>query len=419
MLELSYRRAILNHGLKHRNAIAIMAIVGLSICFMTKAFKQELTKYSSFFQGWRVLDVAVAMAYSMLSSYGKQNRSLSAAAGVLRGYNSVYALNENEREHLPLLMACRLSCSVTLGAYAFHMNPTNKYLLLHAEPAWMTLEMLWGYDEPSRVKLADAARRLFDQACLYNDPREKIITCYDLVIPDPSVADLLASVRVMSIETTEPTKKRRRTKGEGMIPVVTVLSKEDKHFREVQRLLRPEAIHDYKQSLLEYHLEARDTGSLHTGDDFIAVARRQCAAAADEIGGAVICEVTGLCLNALNGLPGSSTYAFLEACGINGVIKMISAFEDKSAYARTVVCFSPGPDCESVFFDGRTNGIIVEPRGDGGFGFDSIFQPGLSGGKTYAEMNVEEKDSISHRARAFSQLYDYLHKFRDEVMSQL
>lgn len=56
---------------------------------------------------WRVLDISIAMAYGMLSSYGKCNRSISAAAAVLRGYHSVYPLADMELENLLLLIACR------------------------------------------------------------------------------------------------------------------------------------------------------------------------------------------------------------------------------------------------------------------------------------------------------------------------
>jgi Ser/Thr protein kinase RdoA (MazF antagonist) len=76
------------------------------------------------------------MAYAMLSVYGKANRSISAAAAMLRGYNSVYPLTDAERKYLVMLIACRLSCSVTLGAFSYQQNPTNQYLLLHSEPAW-------------------------------------------------------------------------------------------------------------------------------------------------------------------------------------------------------------------------------------------------------------------------------------------
>ena len=101
------------------------------------------------------MDVTVAMAYAMLSTYGKANRGISAAAAMLRGYHSVNPLLDIEKKHLVrkvvystiphaylelppslmfcnaqvLLVACRLACSVTLGAYSYQQNPENKYLV--------------------------------------------------------------------------------------------------------------------------------------------------------------------------------------------------------------------------------------------------------------------------------------------------
>ena len=151
------------------------------------------------------------MAYAMLSAYGKENRSISAAAALLRGYNAVYPLKEIERKHLVLLIACRLSCSVTLGAFSFQQDPTNRYLLLHAEPAWKALEMLWGYDKEKRKVMTAAVDRVFRHACLYTDSHEDIVSCYDLAIPDPSVADLLQSVRVQTICDTAATDSKPAT----------------------------------------------------------------------------------------------------------------------------------------------------------------------------------------------------------------
>jgi len=101
---------------------------------------------------------------------------------------------------------------------------------------------------------------------------------------------------------------------------------------------------------------------------------------------------------------------FLESCGHEGLNKLIAGYEDKSAYAQTVVAFSPGPGQEAVTFDGRTTGRIVMPRGSLDFGWDPVFEPDEGGGKTYAEMAKEEKDAISHRSRAFQQLSEYLSK---------
>lgn len=204
----------------------------------------SLTHMFSFFpvlDSWRVLDVSVAMTYGMLSVYGKANRSISAAAAVLRGYNSVYPLTDTERKHLVLLMACRLACSATLGAFSYQQNPGNEYLLLHAEPAWKALELIWGYCPEKRANLSAAFNRAFQQACLYTDSTEKIITCYDLVMPDPSVADLLQTVRVPSIFDTDltPRKKRKlvRSKNDSGSAQITFVTGNAKKLEEVKRIL--------------------------------------------------------------------------------------------------------------------------------------------------------------------------------------
>ncbi|KAF0309207.1 Inosine triphosphate pyrophosphatase [Amphibalanus amphitrite] len=86
---------------------------------------------------------------------------------------------------------------------------------------------------------------------------------------------------------------------------------------------------------------------------------------------------------------------------------MLSAWEDKSAYALCTFAFSPGGEHdEVVLFKGRTDGAIVEPRGPRDFGWDPCFQPdGYS--QTYAEMDKEVKNSISHRRRALNKLREH------------
>jgi hypothetical protein len=138
------------------------------------------------------------MAYALLTVYGKQGRSLSAAAAMLRGYSAVCPLKAEERQHLLLLMACRLSCSVTLGAYSYKQNPGNEYLLLHAAPAWNALELIWGTDVERRASMRIVIDDLFDQACSKTGLSEegKPIDCSDLAFPDPSLKDPLAAIRI-------------------------------------------------------------------------------------------------------------------------------------------------------------------------------------------------------------------------------
>jgi hypothetical protein len=175
---------------------------------MTMAFKQfihqefhSMTHRASTilvcFRSWRILDLSVAMAYAMLTVYGKKNRAISAAAACLRGFNSVCPLTDAERSHLVLLVVVRLACSATLGAYSHHQNPENEYLLLHAAPAWDTIELIWGTDPAKRAKMTGVLDGVFDLACSATvDPDDvSVIDCSDLAFPDPSVADPFSDVR--------------------------------------------------------------------------------------------------------------------------------------------------------------------------------------------------------------------------------
>jgi hypothetical protein len=158
---------------------------------------QTLHSYERFvtlFCSWRVLEISVALAYSLLSVYAKPGRSLAAAAAMLRGYHSVYPITDVERQHLHLLVACRLACSVTLGAYSYQQNPENEYLLFHAEPAWKAMELLWGNGvAANRERVAQVLDSLLSQACTYQpeatntgttDGEEPVIDCTDLEFPD-------------------------------------------------------------------------------------------------------------------------------------------------------------------------------------------------------------------------------------------
>lgn len=360
------------------------------------------------------MDVSIAMAYGMLSTYGKTNRSISAAAAILRGFNSVYPLTDTERKHLVLLIACRLACSVTLGAFSFQQNPANEYLLLHSEPAWQALELIWGYCAEQRVRLTAAFDRVFQQSCLYTDSREKIITCYDLVMPDHTVADMLESVRVHTAES-RPQKKRKLNAANIGGPTITFVTGNAKKLEEVKRILGVGGEH----SGIPFGLSNLKIDLPELQGEALSIAREKCIAAAEKAGGAVIVEDTSLCFNALNGLPGVYIKWFLESCGHEGLNRMIAGFDDKSAYAETIVAFSPGPGHDPVLFNGRTNGKIISPRGKLDFGWDPIFEPDEGDGKSYAEMEKEEKDAISHRSRAFLKTREYLLKFQSVILREM
>jgi hypothetical protein len=158
----------------------------------------------------------VAMAYAMLTVYGKRNRMISAGAALLRGYNAVNPLTDLERRHLVLLVSCRLACSATLGAYSIQQNPENTYLLLHSKPAWDCLELIWGRDATKRQEMAKVLNQVFDLACsVHKDGDADVLECTDLAFPDPVVVDPLSSSRASdSANGNDRPAKRIKSEGE-------------------------------------------------------------------------------------------------------------------------------------------------------------------------------------------------------------
>ncbi|KAG0051783.1 hypothetical protein BGZ83_003309 [Gryganskiella cystojenkinii] len=100
---------------------------------------------------------------------------------------------------------------------------------------------------------------------------------------------------------------------------------------------------------------------------------------------------------------------FLEGVGHDGLNKMLDGFDDRSAFALCTFALSEGPGTEPILFEGRNDGSIVAARGPTHFGWDPVFLPdGYD--TTYAEMDKETKNIISHRSRALAKLRAYLEK---------
>ena len=78
---------------------------------------------------------------------------------------------------------------------------------------------------------------------------------------------------------------------------------------------------------------------------------------------------------------------------------MIKGFDDHTAYAQCIFAFCEGPDAEPKVFVGKCDGKIVPPRGENMFGWDPVFEP-KDYNETFAEISLEEKNKISHRANA-------------------
>jgi XTP/dITP diphosphohydrolase len=125
----------------------------------------------------------------------------------------------------------------------------------------------------------------------------------------------------------------------------------------------------------------------------------------------VFADDTGLETEALNGLPGVHSARFAgesrdPSANIDKLLLLLEKSGNRRARFRTVIALIF--EHKEYLFEGIVTGnITVERRGKEGFGYDPVFMPE---GKnlTFAEMNLDEKNTISHRARAFEKLKEFL-----------
>lgn len=144
-------------------------------------------------------------------------------------------------------------------------------------------------------------------------------------------------------------------------------------------------------------------------------ARLKASAVCAEAKSPAVADDTGLEVDALSGLPGvrSARFAGDSATDSENLSKLLEDMQhvpngQRTARFRTVavVVF---PDGREVVAHGVVEGSIAEePRGTGGFGYDSVFVPDEGGGSTFAEMQAAHKNLISHRGRAFRSLAQML-----------
>jgi XTP/dITP diphosphohydrolase len=124
-------------------------------------------------------------------------------------------------------------------------------------------------------------------------------------------------------------------------------------------------------------------------------------------------EDSGLEVDALGGEPGvrSARYAGEGVAPSAHIEKLLGAMKGKpnrQARFRTVISLIMGG--QEYQFTGTCEGQILEvPAGSQGFGYDPVFVP-AGAGKSFAEMQPEEKNSFSHRARAMTKLIEFLDK---------
>lgn len=124
----------------------------------------------------------------------------------------------------------------------------------------------------------------------------------------------------------------------------------------------------------------------------------------EAIGKPVVVEDVEAGLDKLNGLPGPFIKFFLKKLG-NDALYQLAGREGEHATISCSVAYYDGEAMLTV--RGDVPGTIVAPRGTEGFGFDATFVP-EGETQTYAEMNDEKKNSLSHRQKAIRLLIEKL-----------
>jgi len=155
-----------------------------------------------------------------------------------------------------------------------------------------------------------------------------------------------------------------------------------------------------------------------TGATFEANALLKARAIAQYTGLPAVADDSGLCVDALNGMPGVLSARWAGRHGddhanLELVLAQVADVPDARLGARFVAAAAlvvpkgAEPEIETVVTGEVKGQLIRVPRGSGGFGYDPIFQPdGFD--LTTAEMTPEAKDAISHRGRAFRALAQYI-----------
>jgi inosine triphosphate pyrophosphatase len=137
--------------------------------------------------------------------------------------------------------------------------------------------------------------------------------------------------------------------------------------------------------------------------DIRQVAEHKARQAYELLKSPVLIEDVGVEFSALGGLPGPYIKWFIEGPGLVATAKMLDGFADKSARALCMWAYFDGKNLE--FIEGVQEGVIApEPRGEGGWGWDKIFIPNDTNGRTRGELSDDEYEKSYTKSKNYPAL---------------
>lgn len=189
-----------------------------------------------------------------------------------------------------------------------------------------------------------------------------------------------------------------------MIPRLVVASKNPDKIIEIEEVLGMAGIAG--EIVKDLHWSDVD----ETGETLEANALLKARAVMEAVGLPAVADDTGLEVAVLDGGPGVRTARYAGPAAtyrenVERLLRELEGEDDRRARFRTAVALVM-PDGTEVVAEGALEGVIArEPRGNGGFGYDPVFEVD---GRTLSEMGVDEKNQLSHRALALQALAEAL-----------
>ncbi len=186
---------------------------------------------------------------------------------------------------------------------------------------------------------------------------------------------------------------------------IILASNNKNKLREVRQILEPLGYEVVSQSEAGIDIDVDETGSTFEENAFLKAnaVHRICSKA-------VIADDSGLEVDALDKAPGIYSARYCEGTDKDRCAKLLKNMENVADDKRTArfvctICYiDSNGNAQTVRGDCEGN-IGYEPMGENGFGYDPVF---MYGNKSFAELSAEEKNSISHRAKALQKLGDLL-----------